>query len=70
VVVSVKDNGIGFTEEQKKMIFQQFEKIERYQKYENILLLYTYLDKKRFIYKNFYNNANLSNLFLSKKSLY
>jgi PAS domain S-box-containing protein len=30
VVVSVKDNGIGFTEEQKTKIFQQFGKIERY----------------------------------------
>ena len=30
VVVSVKDNGIGFTEDQKKKIFQQFGKIERY----------------------------------------
>ena len=30
VVVSVRDNGIGFTEEQKKKIFQQFGKIERY----------------------------------------
>ncbi len=32
VVVSVSDNGIGFTEEQKKIIFQQFGKIERYGK--------------------------------------
>ncbi|KKN09583.1 hypothetical protein LCGC14_1045130, partial [marine sediment metagenome] len=30
VVVSISDNGIGFTEEQKKKIFQQFGKIERY----------------------------------------
>ncbi len=30
VVVSVTDNGIGFTEEQKTKIFQQFGKIERY----------------------------------------
>ncbi len=30
VVVSVKDNGIGFTEEQKTKIFHQFGKIERY----------------------------------------
>ena len=30
LVVSVKDNGIGFTEDQKKKIFQQFGKIERY----------------------------------------
>jgi len=30
VVVLVSDNGIGFTEEQKKKIFQQFGKIERY----------------------------------------
>ena len=30
VVVSVNDNGIGFTEDQKKKIFQQFGKIERY----------------------------------------
>ncbi len=32
VVVSVSDNGIGFTEEQKERIFQQFGKIERYDK--------------------------------------
>ncbi len=30
MVVSINDNGIGFTEEQKKKIFQQFGKIERY----------------------------------------
>ncbi len=30
VVVSINDNGIGFTEEQKTKIFQQFGKIERY----------------------------------------
>ncbi|KKN12085.1 hypothetical protein LCGC14_1020080 [marine sediment metagenome] len=30
MVISVKDNGIGFTEEQKTKIFQQFGKIERY----------------------------------------
>ncbi|KKK42914.1 hypothetical protein LCGC14_3169320, partial [marine sediment metagenome] len=30
VIISVKDNGIGFTEEQKTKIFQQFGKIERY----------------------------------------
>ncbi|KKK46181.1 hypothetical protein LCGC14_1129740 [marine sediment metagenome] len=30
VVISVKDNGIGFNNEQKKKIFQQFGKIERY----------------------------------------
>ncbi|MFX0022614.1 MAG: PAS domain S-box protein [Candidatus Hermodarchaeota archaeon] len=30
VVVSIKDNGIGFTEEEKNKIFQQFGKIERY----------------------------------------
>ncbi len=30
VVVSVKDNGIGFNEDQKKKLFQQFGKIERY----------------------------------------
>jgi len=30
VVVSVKDNGIGFTDEQKKRIFRQFGKIQRY----------------------------------------
>ncbi len=30
VVVSIVDNGIGFTEEQKKKTFQQFGKIERY----------------------------------------
>jgi len=30
IVISVKDNGIGFTEEEKKIIFQQFGKIEHY----------------------------------------
>jgi len=30
VIVSLRDNGIGFTEEEKKIIFQQFGKIERY----------------------------------------
>ncbi len=30
VVVSISDNGIGFTEEEKTKIFQQFGKIERY----------------------------------------
>jgi len=30
IIVSVKDNGIGFTEEEKDKIFQQFGKIERY----------------------------------------
>ena len=30
IVISVKDNGIGFTEEEKKKIFQQFGKIEHY----------------------------------------
>jgi len=30
VVVSISDNGIGFTEKQKTKIFQQFGKIERY----------------------------------------
>jgi len=30
VAVSIKDNGIGFTEEEKNKIFQQFGKIERY----------------------------------------
>jgi len=30
VLISIKDNGIGFTEEQKSKIFQQFGKIERY----------------------------------------
>ncbi|MFX1257616.1 MAG: PAS domain S-box protein [Promethearchaeota archaeon] len=29
-IISVKDNGIGFTEEEKKQIFKQFGKIERY----------------------------------------
>jgi len=29
-VVSIKDNGIGFTEEEKKQVFRQFGKIERY----------------------------------------
>lgn len=30
VIVSIKDNGIGFTEEEKNQIFKQFGKIERY----------------------------------------
>jgi len=30
VVISIKDNGIGFTNDEKKKIFQQFGKIERY----------------------------------------
>ncbi|MFX1296798.1 MAG: PAS domain S-box protein, partial [Promethearchaeota archaeon] len=30
VIVSIKDNGIGFTEEEKEKIFKQFGKIERY----------------------------------------
>jgi len=30
VIVSIKDNGIGFTEEEKRIIFHQFGKIERY----------------------------------------
>ena len=30
IVVSIKDNGIGFTKEEKDRIFQQFGKIERY----------------------------------------
>lgn len=30
VIVSIKDNGIGFTEDEKQKIFQQFGKIERY----------------------------------------
>ena len=30
VIISVKDNGIGFTEEQETRIFKQFGKIERY----------------------------------------
>jgi len=30
VVVSIKDNGIGFTEEEKERIFKQFGKIERF----------------------------------------
>jgi PAS domain S-box-containing protein len=30
VIISIKDNGIGFTKEEKKKIFQQFGKIERY----------------------------------------
>ena len=29
-IVSVKDNGIGFTEEEKNQVFKQFGKIERY----------------------------------------
>ncbi|MBY9014320.1 MAG: PAS domain S-box protein [Candidatus Lokiarchaeota archaeon] len=30
IITSVKDNGIGFTSEEKEMIFKQFGKIERY----------------------------------------
>ncbi|MFX1437724.1 MAG: PAS domain S-box protein [Promethearchaeota archaeon] len=30
VIISIKDNGIGFTEKEKSKIFQQFGKIERY----------------------------------------
>ena len=30
IVISIRDNGIGFTEEEKSKIFQQFGKIERY----------------------------------------
>ncbi len=30
IIISVKDTGIGFTQEQEKKIFQQFGKIERY----------------------------------------
>ncbi|MFX1343547.1 MAG: sensor histidine kinase [Promethearchaeota archaeon] len=30
VIVSIKDNGIGFMEEEKDKIFKQFGKIERY----------------------------------------
>ncbi|MFW9895964.1 MAG: sensor histidine kinase, partial [Candidatus Thorarchaeota archaeon] len=30
IIVSVSDNGIGFTEEEKKQVFKQFGKIERY----------------------------------------
>ncbi|KKM66265.1 hypothetical protein LCGC14_1482910, partial [marine sediment metagenome] len=30
VITSVKDNGIGFSEDEKEKIFQQFGKIERY----------------------------------------
>ncbi|NVM35411.1 MAG: PAS domain-containing sensor histidine kinase [Candidatus Lokiarchaeota archaeon] len=30
IIVSIKDNGIGFTEEEKEKIFKQFGKIERY----------------------------------------
>ncbi len=37
-----------------------------YQKYKNVLLLFTILDKKRFIYKFFYNNANPVNLCINK----
>jgi len=32
VIVSIKDNGIGFTEDEKAKLFQQFGKIERYGK--------------------------------------
>jgi signal transduction histidine kinase len=30
IIISINDNGIGFTEEEKGMIFKQFGKIERY----------------------------------------
>ena len=30
IIISIKDNGIGFTEEEKTRIFKQFGKIERY----------------------------------------
>lgn len=30
IVLSIKDNGIGFSEEEKSKIFKQFGKIERY----------------------------------------
>ena len=30
IIVSIKDNGIGFTEEERSLIFKQFGKIERY----------------------------------------
>jgi len=30
VVISIKDNGIGFTKDEKKKIFKKFDKIERY----------------------------------------
>jgi len=30
IIISIKDNGIGFTEEEKTQIFKQFGKIERY----------------------------------------
>ncbi len=29
IIVSIKDNGIGFTEMEKKQLFQQFTKIDR-----------------------------------------
>lgn len=29
-IISIKDNGIGFTEEEKNQVFKQFGKIERY----------------------------------------
>ncbi len=32
VIISIKDNGIGFTEEEKNLIFKQFGKIERFGK--------------------------------------
>jgi len=30
IIISIKDNGIGFTEEERSLIFKQFGKIERY----------------------------------------
>ncbi|TXT54006.1 MAG: putative Histidine kinase [Promethearchaeota archaeon] len=36
IIVSIKDDGIGFTEEEKSQIFQKFGKIERYGKGWNV----------------------------------
>jgi signal transduction histidine kinase len=32
ILISINDNGIGFTEEEKSLIFKRFGKIERYDK--------------------------------------
>ena len=49
-IISIKDNGIGFTEEEKKIIFKKFGKVERYGQGLDILIegsgLGLYISKK------------------------